>query len=62
MEAKFMLERGFVEMESSDLLVRGGASVIEKIFSKVKAIIDFIADYVPKFLSGFKDGFGVAIF
>lgn len=60
MEEKKMMDLGFVEIDSSDLYVRGGASsTFEKVFSKIKSMINFIADYVPQFLKGLKDGFSI---
>lgn len=47
------------ELNSSELLVWGGASnfFFTNIFEKVRNLIDTIADYLPNFLKGFKDGF-----
>lgn len=62
MEEKNLVKMGFVEIGSSDLFARGGASeqsVFEKIFVKLKALINFIADYVPRFIDGFKEGFSI---
>ena len=56
-------DSGLLEMTSSELYLRGGASKsLETIFTKIKYVINFIADYVPKFLKGLSDGFGVSIF
>lgn len=58
-----MKDSGLLEMTSSELQIRGGASsALENIFSKVKAVVNFIADYVPKFLKGFAAGFSLDIF
>lgn len=52
-----------LEMTSSELQIRGGASsTLDTIFSKVKAVVNFIADYVPKFIKGFAVGFSLNIF
>lgn len=49
---------GYREITSSELQVRGGAdSAFSKAFEKVRNIIDFIGDYLPKLLAGVKDGF-----
>lgn len=56
-------DSGLLEMTSSELCLRGGASkALETIFTKVRYVINFIADYVPKFLKGISDGFGLSIF
>ena len=62
MEEKMLKDSGLLEMTSSELYLRGGASALETIFSKIKYVVNFIADYVPKFLKGIADGFGVKIF
>lgn len=55
---------GLIEVSSSELVeVRGGASaILEDIFTKIKYVVNFIADYVPKFLKGFAAGFSTRIF
>lgn len=63
MEEKRLLEAGFEEESSSNLYIRGGTgSIWADVFSKLKAMINFIADYVPKFVKGITDGFGLGIF
>lgn len=59
-----MLERGLREMDSSELCLRGGASssLLGEIFTKAKSIINFIADYIPKLVKGFIEGFALKIF
>lgn len=58
MEETLLLGRGLRELNSSELLVWGGASnFFTNIFEKVRNLIDTIADYLPNFLKGFKDGF-----
>ena len=58
MEEKTMYGRGLRELNSSELQVRGGASgVLAGIFEKIRNLIDTIADYLPNFLKGLKDGF-----
>ncbi len=49
--------RGWSEVHSSELLIRGGSSVWSDIFGKVKSVINFLADYIPKLISGIMDGF-----
>ncbi len=49
--------RGWSEVHSSELLIRGGSNVWSDIFGKVKSIINFLADYIPKLFSGILDGF-----
>ena len=63
MEEK-MFGLGLMEMDSSELLIRGGASpsTFENIVTKVRYVINFIADYVPKLVKGFIDGYSVTIF
>ena len=59
MEETLMYERGLRELDSSELQMRGGASdsIFSKIFEKIRNLIDTIADYLPNFLKGIKDGF-----
>ena len=59
MEEKMMKAWGFREMNSSELQLRGGASgkLLNGIVEKVRDVIDFIADYLPRLLAGIKDGF-----
>lgn len=58
-----MLGLGFEAMTSSTRYLRGGASDIwTDLFNKFKSMVNFIADYVPKFLRGFSDGFALTIF
>ena len=47
------------ELHSSELQMRGGAgkNIFVTVFEKVRKLIDTIADYLPNFLKGFKDGF-----
>ena len=53
-----MYGRGLRELHSSELLLRGGGSgVFANIFEKIRNLIDTIADYLPNFLRGIKDGF-----
>ncbi len=59
MEEK-MLGLGLLEMDSSELQIRGGSS-FDTIVTKVKYVINFIADYIPKVIKGFADGFAVKI-
>lgn len=54
-----MMQRGFVKLDSSELPIRGGTSTFEKIFSKIKSLINFIADYIPKFIKGLQEGFAI---
>lgn len=62
MEEK-MFGLGLMEMDSSELLLRGGTSAaLESAFTKAKNLINFIADYVPKILKGFVAGFAITIF
>ena len=57
MEENKLKELRLAEVTSSGLLVRGGASVASDIMSKIKSFINFLADYVPKLIEGFKAGF-----
>ena len=53
-----MYGRGLRELTSSELQLRGGASsTFTEIFTKIRNLIDTIADYLPNFLKGIKDGF-----
>ena len=63
MEEKLLLETGWREMDSSELILRGGASGIwADVFAKAKSLINFIADYIPKLVKGFLEGFALKIF
>lgn len=58
-------EWGLREINSSELQIRGGAKKVTwtDIFDKIRNIIDFIGDYIPKLIKGFSDGFlGVKLF
>ena len=58
MEEKWMKERGWRELDSSELQLHGGGDgTIAKIFEKIRNLIDTIMDYLPNFFKGFKDGF-----
>ena len=59
MEETMMLGRGLRELHSSELQMRGGAAsgFFATIFEKIRNLIDTIADYLPNFLKGIKDGF-----
>lgn len=57
-----MLGLGLMEMNSSELQIRGGAASLDSIFTKIKNVVNFIADYVPKIVKGFIDGFAISIF
>ena len=54
-----MFGRGLREIHSSELQMRGGASsgFFSNLFEKIRNLIDTIADYLPNFLKGLKDGF-----
>ena len=60
MEETLMYERGLRGLDSSELQMRGGATksgVFATLFEKIRNLIDTIADYLPNFLKGIKDGF-----
>ena len=58
MEEKWMEERGWRTLDSSELLISGGGNgTFAKIMEKVRNLIDTIMDYLPNFFKGFKDGF-----
>lgn len=58
MEETMMYGRGLRELNSSELQMQGGGSgVFANIFEKIRNLIDTIADYLPNFLRGLKDGF-----
>lgn len=57
MEEKRLKELGLREMTSIELQSAGGATVsAAALFEKVRAIINFIGDYLPKLLKGIVDG------
>jgi len=66
MEELIFNATGFCEVGaySSELQTRGGASQTwMNIFEKIRNVIDFIGDYIPKLIQGFTDGFlGVKLF
>ena len=58
MEETLLYGRGLRELHSSELQLRGGGSgIFATIFEKIRNLIDTIADYLPNFLRGVKDGF-----
>ena len=58
MEETMMYGRGLRELHSSELQLRGGGNgIFANIFEKIRNLIDTIADYLPNFLRGIKDGF-----
>ena len=59
MEETMMKEWGLREMNSSELLLRGGAAKkgFAALFEKVRNLIDFLSDYLPSLINGLKDGF-----
>lgn len=59
MEEKMMKEWGLCEMNSSELLLRGGATktVFATVFEKIRNLFDFLGDYIPSLINGLKDGF-----
>ena len=58
MEETMMYGRGLRELHSSELQLRGGGGgVFANLFEKIRNLIDTIADYLPNFLKGVKDGF-----
>ena len=58
MEEKWMKERGWRELDSSELqLYGGGNGTFAKIMEKVRNLIDTSMDYLPNLLKGLKDGF-----
>lgn len=54
-----MYGRGLRGLNSSELQMRGGATknIFVTVFEKIRNLIDTIADYLPSFLKGLKDGF-----
>lgn len=59
MEEQMMYGRGWRELTSSEFQLRGGAEkgFFATLFEKFRNLIDTIADYLPNFLKGIKDGF-----
>ena len=59
MEETLLYGRGWRELTSSELQIRGGAdkNIFVKVFEKIRNLIDMIADYLPNLLKGIKDGF-----
>jgi len=59
MEETMLYGRGWRELTSSELQTRGGGDkkFFAEIFEKIRNLIDTIADYLPNFLKGLKDGF-----
>jgi len=53
-----MQERGWRELNSSELqLYGGGNGTFAKIMEKIRNLIDTLMDYLPNLLKGLKDGF-----
>ena len=57
MEEKTMKETRLKELTSSERLIRGGAGAVSEIMAKIKSLINFLADYIPKLIEGFTAGF-----
>lgn len=66
MEEIMKKKLGLCRMDSSELtLIRGGAAKTtwSNIFEKIRNLVDFIGDYIPKLIQGFTDGLlGVKLF
>ncbi len=57
MEEKRLKALGLREMTSMELQSAGGTTLsAASLFEKVRAIINFIGDYLPKLLKGILDG------
>jgi len=60
MEEMRLREIGLAGLDSSELTIFGGAAAKEglatKIINIVRMVVDFLDDYVPQLLNGFKDG------
>lgn len=55
-----MILKGLREVNSSELMLIGGAtktSAWTKIVEKIRSFFDFLADYIPQIVQGFVDGF-----
>lgn len=54
-----MKAMGFERLDSSELYARGGISAedVLNVVAKVRLLIDFIGDYIPKLIKGIRDGF-----
>ena len=52
-----MKETRLKELTSSERLIRGGAGAVSEIMAKIKSLINFLADYIPKLIEGFTAGF-----
>ena len=59
MEETLLYGRGWRELTSSELQIRGGTdkNIFVKVFEKIRNLIDTIMDYLPSLINGFKDGF-----
>ena len=58
MEENKLFEMGFVEMNSSELQCRGGLTW-DGFMDNVKAVVDFVVNYIPKLISGILTGWGL---
>ena len=62
MEEKRFCETALEGLNSSELYICGGVAAqinLGNILAIVRKVIDFLDDYIPQLLKGFKDGFGL---
>ncbi|MDD2594646.1 MAG: hypothetical protein PHD11_02355 [Bacteroidales bacterium] len=59
MEEKRVKELGLKELNSSELQTRGGASLVDyiKAYEQLRTVVDFLGDYIPSLIRGFRDGY-----
>ena len=62
MEEKRFCETALEGLTSSELNICGGVTLafdLGNIIGIIRKVIDFLDDYIPQLLKGFKDGFGL---
>ena len=60
MEEKRFCETALEGLNSSELCICGGVAAefdLGGIIAIIRKVIDFLADYIPQLIKGFKDGF-----
>ncbi len=62
MEEKRFCDTALEGLNSSELYICGGVAAefdLGGIIAIIRKVIDFLDDYIPQLLKGFKDGFGL---
>ncbi len=62
MEEQRLCGKALEGLSSSELAICGGVAAefsLSNIISIIRKVMDFLDDYIPHLLKGFKDGFGI---